>query len=273
MTEVAVRPMSDLAMTADQHTWTEKQRAALTQLGVKGANNADLAVFFHVAARTGLDPFARQVYLIGRQTKDGMRQTIQTGIDGYRLIARRAADQAGETLGYEDTLWCGPDGRWVDVWLSEDHPAAAKVVVLRDGHPFSAVALWGEYVQTDRQGNPNSMWARMGANQLAKCAEAAALRKAFPQDLSGLYTEDEMGQADRNGGAHVVTTAAPRVTAAEVTGRHVGRGQQKMPRVIEPDPPADDDPAEPAPVLEGQETLPLDEPPADWQGEPVEPGK
>ncbi len=237
MTEVAVRARSDLSIEPDQLNWTEKQKAALQQLGVKDASNADLAVFFHQAKRTGLDPFAKQIYMIGRWSKEGTKQTIQTGIDGYRLIARRAADKAHETLAYADTLWCGEDGAWRDVWLPKTPPAAAKAVVLRNGHPFSAVALWSEFVQTNRDGTPNAMWARMGANQLAKCAEALALRKAFPQDLSGIYTEDEMGQAERtHDGTHVVTTAR-RVTAAEIRG-------DAPPVVI--DAPVEDPPAEDA---------------------------
>lgn len=189
---------STLAISREQDGFTDKQIAALRQLGVKDAGPADLAVFFHHAQRTGLDPFAKQIYLIGRWSREGTKYTIQTGIDGYRLIARRAVDQRGETLGYEDTLWCDQNGQWTDVWLSSTPPAAAKVVVLRNGNRYPATALWSEYVQTVKDGTPNSMWARMGANQLAKCAEALALRKAFPQDLSGIYTTDEMGQAENS---------------------------------------------------------------------------
>jgi phage recombination protein Bet len=201
MTELAVRndptpAGSSLAINAEQDGFTEKQVAALKQLGVKDATNADLAVFFHQAQRTGLDPFARQIYMIGRWSREGTKQTIQTGIDGYRLIARRAVDKSGESFGYEDTRWCGQDGQWTDVWLSSQPPAAARVVVLRNGNRYPATALWSEYVQTVKDGAPNTMWAKMGANQLAKCAEALALRKAFPQDLSGIYTSEEMGQAE-----------------------------------------------------------------------------
>lgn len=201
-TDIAVRGQtSDLAITDGQTFWTDKQIAGLRALGVENAGNGDLAVFFHQSVRTGLDPFAKQIYMIGRWSREGTKWTIQTGIDGYRLIARRAVDARRESLEYEDTLWCGEDGRWGDVWLSAQPPAAAKVTVLRDGRRFSAVALWREYVQTvkDKQTGemkPNSMWERMGSGQLAKCAEALALRKAFPQDLSGIYTDEEMGQAD-----------------------------------------------------------------------------
>lgn len=230
-TDLAVRTGSDLAINGDQNGWTDKQVAALHQLGVKDASQGDLDVFFHQCQRTGLDPFAKQIYMIGRtakekddrgQWRETTKYTIQTGIDGYRLIARRAADRSHETLGYGDTVWCGPDGRWVDVWLSDDHPAAAKVTVLRNGQQFPGLALWNEYVQTKKDFKsgeimPNSMWERMGAGQLAKCAEALALRKAFPQDLSGIYTTDEMGQADN----HTARQIPPKPTSlSQATQEH-----------------------------------------------------
>jgi phage recombination protein Bet len=222
--DVAVRgPSSALAIADGQQEFTPKQVAALQQLGVKDASEGDLAVFFHQATRTGLDPFAKQIYMIGRWSQEGTKQTIQTGIDGYRLIARRAADRSHESLEYEDTLWCGPDGVWRDVWLASGPPAAAKVTVLRNGGRFPAIAMWNEYVQTNRNGTPNAMWARMGAGQLAKCAEALALRKAFPQDLSGIYTDEEMGQADSRA-EHAA--AAPAVAGVE-------RPSGPRPRVVD----------------------------------------
>jgi phage recombination protein Bet len=187
-TDLVHAPASDLAIAADQTFWTEKQRAGLTQLGVANASNADLAVFFHQVRRTGLDPFLKQIYML---LIDG-KQVIQTGIDGFRLIARRAVDRTRETLGYEDPLWCGPDGEWKQVWLDKEPPHAAAVVVLRNGNRFPAIALYNEYAIIKRDGQPNRTWTRRPAGQLEKCAEALALRKAFPQDLSGLYTPDEM---------------------------------------------------------------------------------
>jgi len=215
-----------LALTNDQTWWNNRQKAALAQLGVQGASDGDLIVFMHVAQRTGLDPFARQIYMIGRKGRelvegqwvDVVKQTIQTGIDGFRLVARRAAERLGETLEYEDTLWADADGNWTDLWTKATAPTAAKVTVLRDGRRFSAVAMYREYVQTKANGDANAMWSKMPANQLAKCAEALALRKAYPQDLSGIYADEEMGQAGN----------------PERAGRRQARAASRMAEVLTP---------------------------------------
>lgn len=236
MSTVATRPQQGTALTIQegQTEFSPGQIATLRQLGVENATREDLAVFFHQAVRTGLDPFARQIYMIGRWTKQGTKQTIQTGIDGYRLIARRAADASRETFGYEDTLWCGEDGAWRDVWLSKTAPAAAKVTVLRNGERFSAVALFSEYAGTTKDGSYTQMWATKGAIMIAKCAEALALRKAFPQDLSGIYTAEEMAQADNE------TLAAPAQQRAQ---QPAARPQSRVAQAM-----AAEQQAEPAPM-------------------------
>lgn len=190
MSQLAETNGSTLTLAADQKYWTDNQLAALKHIGVDRASYGDLAVFMHVCQRTGLDPFARQIYMIQRDGK----QTIQTGIDGLRLVARRAVVAKGETLGISAPEWCGPDGQWADVWIGPGHPVAARVRVQRGGGSFAAVALWAEYVQTRKDGQVTRMWATRGAGQIAKCAEALALRKACPQDLAGLYTDDELGE-------------------------------------------------------------------------------
>lgn len=197
---------NELTINENQDTFTQRQVAALTQIGVQDATPADLAVFLHQCQRTGLDPFARQIYMIGRRQKDAhgnyiTKQTIQTGIDGFRLIARRVADQRHERLEETDTLWCGEDGEWHDVWLKKVPPTAAKATIIRGDSKFSAVALFDEYCPTrfDRasgQQVPTGVWGSKPALMIAKCAEALALRKAFPQDLSGLYTADETNMDD-----------------------------------------------------------------------------
>ena len=175
---------SALAVNGEQNFWDDQQLAALKQIGLANAPKAELAVFLHYSQRTGLDPFARQIYMIER----GGRYTIQSSIDGLRIVAQRSGEYAGQVGPY----WCGEDGTWTDIWLEKTPPIAAKVGVLRKGfvEPLWAVAKFDSY-------NANSpIWKKMPDLMIAKCAEALALRKAFPNDLSGLYTSEEMEQAE-----------------------------------------------------------------------------
>lgn len=193
-----------LTVRPDQDVWDERQLAALQSLGMHGSP-AELAILLHHCQRTGLDPWARQIHLITR----GGRATVQVSIDGMRLVADRVDRQTGGHHGYEETLWCSPDGEWRDVWLADEAPAAAKVTIVRDGHRIPVVAHMREYMPRARDGKPIGLWRTMPALMLAKCAEALALRRAYPQDLSGLYTSDEMAQSAPNGQPEPPATPVP----------------------------------------------------------------
>ena len=184
-----------LAITADQETWTPQQLAALQAIGI-AAPPTDMALLLHHCQRTGVDPWARQIYLVSRNTKNGVAYTVQMSIDGMRLAASRADERTGGGHSYEETLWCGSDGVWQESWLSTSPPLAAKVCVVRDGHRFPVVAHLQEYQPVNWEGRPTGLWGRMPALMLAKCAEALALRRAYAKDLSGLYTADEMAQSN-----------------------------------------------------------------------------
>src|SRR5215475_5983345 len=179
-----------------QRPLTREEIELLKDTVCKGATDTELKLFVMACNRKQLDPFSRQIYAVKRY--DGVLKrevmTFQTAVDGFRLIAERT----GRYQGQEGPWWCGADGIWHDVWTDHAHPpVAAKVGVMKHGFvkPLYAVALYSEYIQTTREGGANSIWRRRPAAQLAKCAESLALRQAFPEELSGLFTGEEMGES------------------------------------------------------------------------------
>lgn len=148
----------------------------------RGATDDELKIFLHQCQKTGLDPLARQIYFQKRKnSRGGEDMTILTGIDGYRLTA----DRSGKYAGSDDP-----------VFDNEDNPRKATVTVYKVVAglrcAFTATARWEQYYPGDSQG---FMWRKMPHLMLSKCAEALALRKAFPAELSGVYVKEEMDQA------------------------------------------------------------------------------
>lgn len=161
----------------------------------RAATPDEVELFRATCERTGLDPLARQIYPLFRRDKSGAEHmTVQATIDGLRAIAERSESY----LGADPTQWCGPDGELVEVWLKSEPPLAARVTVRRlvHGHvaTTTAVAHWAEYAPNLEQARAR-MWKQMPALMLAKVAEALALRRAFPLQLSGIYTSDEVAQS------------------------------------------------------------------------------
>lgn len=214
-----------LPTNSDDTTWNPEERALVEAAGLVHvdaqsgrktlAERPVVAAFLQHCARTGLDPIARQIYSIARKSKGQLKWQIQISIDGARLVAERSGQYEGQT-----TPEFTADGiTWTQVWLGDEPPKAARVGVFRRGfrEALYAVALWDAYVQTKdewvdgrKTGRVivSDMWQKMGPLMLAKCAEMLALRKAFPQDLSGLYSSEEMSQADAAAQAHVERPAA-----------------------------------------------------------------
>ncbi len=157
----------------------------IIQTYAKDLTPQEFSLFAADAHSRGMSITKRQIYA----TKYKGKMTIMVGIDGYRSTAENHPDYAGQDGPY----WCGTDGIWRDVWLSKDKPAAAKVGVYRKGFqaPLYGIALWSEYAKTDRD-----VWQSLPTIMLAKCAEAQAIRKAFPAKLGGTYIPEEMDRAN-----------------------------------------------------------------------------
>lgn len=181
-------------------SYTPAQIDLIKRTIAKGATDDELSLFIGQCKRTGLDPFSRQIYSIQRQSWDAATRTMvssmttQTSIDGFRVIAQRSGVYKGQ-LG---PFWCGEDGVWRDCWLDDAPPKAAKVGAIRSdfSEPLWGVAKFDSYAAKNKEGKLMSLWAKMPEVMIAKCAEAQALRKAFPNDLSDIYTEEEMRQSE-----------------------------------------------------------------------------
>jgi phage recombination protein Bet len=167
------------------------ERELIKNTIAKDCNELEFKFFLSVCRNTGLNPLLRQIYPVKYQG----RMVIQVGIDGFRLQAERS----GKYIGQLGPFWCGDDGVWKDVWVSDQSPVAAKVGILRKDfvtpdeqhiEPIWGIAKFKSFAKYFN-GKLGDMWEKSGDNQLAKCAESQAIRKAFPQETAGLSIPEE----------------------------------------------------------------------------------
>lgn len=154
----------------------------------KGFTDAEVKYAGAVCQHLQLNPLLNQIHFVKR----GQVITPQVGIDGFRLTAERT----GKYAGSDEPTFEGP--------ASAPTKATVTVYKMMEGQrcAFTASARWSEYYPGPAN---DHMWKKMPFNQLAKCAEALALRKAFPAELGSLRTDEEMIQAD---GATVTKAAS-----------------------------------------------------------------
>lgn len=208
-----------------------KRMEPVRQAIAKDLSDAELTLFALVAHRSGLDPFAKQIYAIKRSG----RVTFQTGIDGYRSIAART----GQFEGSSDPEF----GPWVEAPFP--HPESCRVIVYRwqNGRQIeqAGTAWWDEYYPGTKGATPSGpadtgyMWLTKPRVMLSKVAEAIALRKAFPYLLADVYIREEMDQAGPEENAGAREAAAQPTAKARLAARRAALEQ-----------PVVEDPAEPA---------------------------
>ena len=210
---------------------SKKEFELIKRTVAKGATNEELHLFNYDCRRRGVSPLDGLIYF----TKVNGKYTPITSIDFLRSQAASTGEYAGNT----------------DAIFSDDedgHPLSATVTVCRlvQGQrcDFTATARFSEYLP--RAGS--HMWEKMPRTMVAKCAEALALRKGFPQETSGLYTADEMEQAEP---AYAPTTTTQPVLGSPVLG---------SPVLDEEPPPPDDPPDSMMFVEEAPVTRPMTQP-------------
>jgi phage recombination protein Bet len=219
---VPIRPVAD---------YTGAQLALIKRTVAKDTNSDEFDLFMSVARMKGLDPFSKQISAIvfNKDKADKRNMSIITTIDGMRAIAARSGryrpDENEPEFTYEQTAK-----------NSTTNPLGLVKAVVRifiDNKPVVGVAYWDEFAPIkdewaydDEAGRRkptgkqtlDGNWPKMGRVMLAKCAEAQALRKAFPEDLSGLYGDAEMDRA-----------AVVDVTATEIIGDY--QTQSRLDRI------------------------------------------
>lgn len=160
-----------------ENYFTADQMQIMKNMIAKGLTEDEFKMFLYMCMRHNLDPISRQIYAVKR----GNTMTIQTGIDGFRLIAERTGKYSP-----------GKPTEYIYDEKSKLISATAyiKKKVGNDWHDVSATAFLSEYTVK------NPMWDKMPHVMLEKCAESRAIRRAFPSDTSGLYTDDEMEQTN-----------------------------------------------------------------------------
>lgn len=195
----------DLIKKEDFNITEEQIKVIKEQLAPK-ASSIEFLTFIETSKRLKLDPLARQIYLIGRWDSRKKKEIFMpmVSIDGARTIA----DRSGVYAGQDAPLYCDESGEWKELWTSSKPPVAAKVTVHRANGSVTAVALFKDYLPPEKQ---RFMWNKMPCVMIAKCAEMLALRKAFPNNLSGVYVKEEMEQAGfvETTGSEVVGKAIP----------------------------------------------------------------
>lgn len=234
--------------------YSTDERSRLRALMDAGdASDADLDVLAMVAERSGLDPFLKQIYLVGRKTKVGgyrgeperweTKWTVQSSIDGLREVLFRTADAKGVDCSIGRPVWFDSEGNAHRFWAGKENPTACEVEVTLGGRTGYGIATWEQFVQTKgiyKDGKrtsevPNSMWSQMGPHMLAKCAKALAIRDVCSL-ASGIYIPEEMGQASNRITAEARRMDSPAARGSDGLRAHLALAPQQPQNTAEDSP-------------------------------------
>lgn len=190
---VAIKPNMD---------WSPAELRLIKHNVAKDANDTEFDVFIHTARKLGLDPLRKQIYcwIFNKDNPKFRNMVIVTSIGGYRSIAERTSNYRPDDKAPRYTIATPNKLNPLGIERAE-----VTVYKFAQGQWFPVVgeAWWDEYVPIikDRDSGEEMIdpkkkgWTKMPRIMISKCAEANALRKAWPDDFAGINTEDELDRA------------------------------------------------------------------------------
>ena len=195
---------------------SDLEQLELANIIPKGTPPPQVQIFATICKEKSLSPFQKQIYLLPFKQKNGdtwvTHYACIVGIDGYRTIAERTGNYAGsDDVKFNDDK---TEFQCREAGLKNPVTATVTIYKLVSGQrtPFTTTASWESYVPANERKRFN--WDRMPYLMLGKCAEALALRKAFPEALSGLHAEEESGGFEN---AYEVNTQISKETPLKLT--------------------------------------------------------
>lgn len=218
---------------------SEEQWRTLKDNLYPGATNDSCLMVWDYCKARGLDPMKKPCHIVpmevtvkeraadGRMTeRKEWRDVVMPGIYEYRTTAHRT----GLYLGHEEPVY----GEFVDSLGVSEAPEWCLFVVLKWNEKaqretkFPVCIYFDEICATKRDGNngyiANARWKKAPIQMLTKCAEAAALREAFPEELGGSHTDDEMeGRVIGEDSPAIVTGKTHTDIAAEALRARMGK--------------------------------------------------
>lgn len=227
--------MSNVVTLSQVNGYTGQQLALIKNTVAADCNPMEFDLFMAVAQSKGLDPFTKQIHAVVYNKDKPLKRkmSIITGIDGFRAIAERTGAYRPDEDEPEFTYDPAEKGPLNPLGLVK-----AVVRIWKNEKRATGVAYWtefapikdewaendaGKYKPTGKQTlDTGGQWGKMPRVMLAKCAEAQALRKAFPEQLSGLY---EAAEFDRTKAAELLPSEQVAIAATEDRLLRIGGGR------------------------------------------------
>ena len=189
----------------DQHIWSALKNSLYT-----GAKDESIKMVLDYCKAAKLDPMQKPVHIVPMNVKNSLtgryeyKDVVMPGVGLYRIQAARSNQYAGVSEPeFGEDVTCNLGG--VDITYPKWCKVTVKKLVNNTIVEFTAKEYWLENYATKKDPNtkkdtptPNSMWQKRPYGQIAKCAEAQALRKAFPEIISQHVTAEEMEGKDIN---------------------------------------------------------------------------